>query len=246
VIKTADSKDQIKNQYLNYYQLDDFIKVIIDAKKYYFTKEERDRLMKLSEEEAFDIVKNDGLKLCFLSKEMQNKERIVLEAVKQSLNCQEVPSLFKRNGLPIKFASEELKNNYNFMLDACKIAGEEALVFLSESLRNDASFIFEACRLTHGKAFKFASNSLKNRQSIIMLAATENRLILKFASKDIKKNEKFLYRLKKTIHNIKHSFKRLKDPSISYETFTESNEESPNKKPNVDRKLLGENFSTEL
>jgi len=244
--KTINSKNQIRNQCLNYYQSDNFTQAVIDAKKYYFTKEKRDSLIEISEEEAFDVVKNDALKLCLLSEEMRNNKKIVLAAVKQNLHCQETLPLLKISCLPLKFASYELKNNHDFMLNVCKIAGKKALRFSSESLRNDASFILNACKLTRVGAFKFASEFLQNSKAMIMTAAIENPLILQYASTEIKNNCNFLHRVTKTIYNAKHSFKRLKDYSKSYENFTESTEESINKKIHFDYEILGDSQSVKL
>ena len=143
-------------------------------------------------------VKQDGLVLYFVSKELKKDREIVLAAVKQDgwalldaskelqADKEIVSAAVKQNGRALRFASKELRNDREIVLAAVQQNGL-ALDYASKELRNDPEIVLEAVQ-KNVEAFQFASEELRNDPEIVLAAVQRNGMALQFVSPELKKD----------------------------------------------------------
>jgi len=116
-------------------------------------------------------VQQNGDALPFASKEMKNKESVVLAAVQQK-------------GCALEYASEDMKNKESIVLAAVQQNGD-ALPFASKEMRNKESVVLAAVQ-QNGFALGYASEEIKNEENVVLVAVQQNGDALRCASEEMK------------------------------------------------------------
>lgn len=123
-------------------------------------------------------IKRDGYALKFVSDRLKNDRYIVQKAI------------YNSNGYAFEFASEELRNDKELANSSLRSSDGETFKYIGESLKSDFKFIKDAAS-KYNSILRIRDDCTSNRD-IVLKAAISDLNSLKYASDDIKKDDKFL------------------------------------------------------
>ncbi|MDD4154067.1 MAG: DUF4116 domain-containing protein, partial [Bacilli bacterium] len=151
---------------------------------------------------VLEAVKSNGYVLKYLNTEFKNDKEIVLEAVKHGF-------ISYPDYSPLKYASAKLRNDKEVVM-AAVMNGGHALKYASASLRNDKEVVLLAVsglpQYSDVSPLIYASKTLKKDKGVVLAAIAKCGNALKFASKYLKVDKKFLVEV---LNNEKLNFSSL-------------------------------------
>ena len=141
-------------------------------------------------------VKQDGLALEYVSREIASNPDIVLVAVEQNGLALEYASkeiasnpdivlvAVKQNGLALEYASKEIASNPDIVLVAVKQNGL-VLEYAPKEIASNSDIVLAAVK-QNGLALQYASDELRDDAEIVLAADKQNGLALQYASSSLR------------------------------------------------------------
>jgi hypothetical protein len=123
-------------------------------------------------------IKRDGDALKFVSDRLKNDRDVVYKAI------------YNSSGYAFEFASEELRNDKELANSSLRSSDGETFKYIGESLKSDFKFIKDAAS-KYNSILRIQDDCTSNRD-VILKSAIRDLNSLKYASDDIKKDDKFL------------------------------------------------------